>query len=82
MRVRVTDIQWDIDDDTDEWTKARLPKAMTFTVPPLRENEDQESLQDELVELLSNKIGFCVLSFNYRIVNRRGDITKENVSIV
>lgn len=78
MRVRCTDIQWDTDSDTDEWTKARLPVALTFTVPALRENEDQESLQEELGEMLTEKTGFCVLGFNYRIV--RKNITKEKVS--
>lgn len=66
MRVRCSEIQWDTSDTDGPIPK--LPKTLTFTVPPLRENEDQESLTEELGDLLSDKTGFCVLGFNFRIV--------------
>jgi hypothetical protein len=66
MRVRCSEIQWDTSDT--EGKLPKLPKTLTFRVPPLRENEDQESLTDELGELLSEKTGFCVLGFNFRIL--------------
>lgn len=66
MRVRCSEIQWDTTDT--EGKIPKLPKSITFEVPDLRENEDQETLSDELGELLSNKTGFCVLGFNHRIL--------------
>ena len=69
MRVRCTDINWDTS-DTDGKTP-KLPKSLTFTVPPLREHEDQESLTEELGERLSNKTGFCVLGFNFHIITEK-----------
>jgi len=66
MRVRCSNINWDTSDTDGKIPK--LPKTLTFTVPALRENEDQESLTEELGEMLSDKTGFCVLGFNYYIV--------------
>lgn len=66
MNVRCTNIQWDISGT--EGKLPKLPKTLTFEVPDLRENEDQESLADELGELLTEKTGFCVLGFNHQIV--------------
>lgn len=66
MRVRCSEINWDTSDT--EGRIPKLPKTLTFTVPALRENEDQESLTDELGELLSEKTGFSVLGFNFRIL--------------
>jgi ABC-type phosphate/phosphonate transport system substrate-binding protein len=66
MRVRCSEINWDTSET--EGRIPKLPKTLTFTVPALRENEDQESLTDELGELLSEKTGFSVLGFNFRIL--------------
>ena len=71
MRVRCSEINWDTSSTSEECGKPpKLPKSLTFTVPPLRENEDQESLTEELGELLSDATGFCVLGFNFRILKK------------
>ena len=66
MKVRCSNIQWDTSDT--EGKLPKLPKTVTFTVPDLQENEDQEVLTEELGEMLSNKTGFCVLGFCHQIV--------------
>ena len=66
MRVRCSEINWDAPSENE----GKLPRAMTLIIPPLRENEDQESLTDELAEKLANETGFSVLSFNHRILKK------------
>lgn len=66
MLVRFTDIDWDTTDEENEDIEEdfgnRLPKTVTLEV------DDDVELSTEGADVLSDKYGWCVNSFNYEIV--------------
>ena len=57
MQVKFFDIDWDKDGATVD-----LPQDIVLTV------DDDVDLESDGADELSNKFGFCVNSFNFRIV--------------
>jgi hypothetical protein len=57
MKVKVTDIDWDIGDDTPS-----LPKEVELDIDPI-------DVEEFIAEKLSNKYGWCINSCRYEIIN-------------
>lgn len=66
--IEVYDIEYDIDED-ETANDVSLPSVLRFTAPEDFNAEDFDV--DELPDLISDKIGFCVLNFKYRWINKR-----------
>lgn len=56
MRVKVTNIDWDIGDDT-----SSLPKEVELDIDPI-------DVEEFIAEKLSNKYGWCINSCQYEIL--------------
>jgi len=71
MNILCTHINWDTSSDDEGACKPpRLPKSMVLEVADLRDNEDQDTLVDELADALSDATGFCVSGFCHRILKK------------
>jgi len=57
MKVKVTDIDWDIGDDTPS-----LPKEVELNIDPI-------DVEEFIAEKLSNKYGWCINGCRYEIIN-------------
>lgn len=69
MKVRFFDIAWDVEDDCfDDEVELDLPDEIV--VDDVFNDAD---LELEGADLLSNEVGFCVLSFDFEILGQDND---------
>lgn len=59
MRIKVTDIEWDQDDDD----SIQLPTAL-FVLVDVDDYDTSDDLYDACVDEASDAIGYCILSCN------------------
>lgn len=57
-------------------TDDELPKSEVFDLADLEPYADHDELQDIIVDMLSNKYGYCVNKYQYKIVDNRVYITE------
>ena len=57
MKIKFTDIDWDKGGE-----EVELPEEATIEV------EDEEDIEERLADILSDEYGWCVNSFNYKIL--------------
>jgi hypothetical protein len=62
MKVKFFNIKWDTESDFDD-EPVDLPTELTLDVP-----DDEIDLDFEGADMLSDKTGFCVFSFEYEIL--------------
>lgn len=62
--IKVTNIDWDVNDEEDEFTDKDLdlPGIVILT---LKDVNDDDDMDDIIADRLSDKYGFCVNSFEW-----------------
>lgn len=55
-RIQVTDIQWDVDDQSE---LEDLPENMWVSIPPEVEAEGPEAIEDYVSDYITDTVGFC-----------------------
>lgn len=65
MKVRFYEIEWDTSTDDEEMATIEPPSLPLETV---LEVDDDTDLEDNGADVLSDKYGFCVFSFEFEVI--------------
>lgn len=77
MKIHAYDIEWDIDDDDDEYPNSSenpeildgvLPSELTFETD--EEFVDEDDMVDWVADKISDETGFCHLGFQYEVIEK------------
>lgn len=61
MKIKITDIVWDVDDDDD----VELPTEIVYNCD---DNVSEKDIDDSIVDLVSDDYGYCIDSLDYELI--------------
>lgn len=69
MKIKITNIDWDIDEDDLTYAKENLPSQTEIEITSETKYllEDIDGYADNLTEFLSDKYGYCLNHYNVEV---------------
>lgn len=61
MKIKITDIVWDVDDDDD----VELPTEIVYNCD---DNVSEKDIDDSIADLVSDDYGYCIDSLDYELI--------------